>query len=231
MESKGFSRHLAVLVLLTAIICFKSCASPALLSAVAGLWVMYRRPVLAILESVFKDAQLQPPQVVVRLQRATLCELQSLVWLSPLIHTNLRTSHAPYIFCADASPYAAGICQASLDSQVVAELYRRSQQRGFYTRLEDPAGAALRELGLDPVDVFGSSHVADPVLGTSIPMPLREGYLFDVLEVFAGEATWTRAHTECGFTAHPGVDVSAQQVRAMDMSQLGVVRELVASKP
>ena len=48
---------------------------------------------------------------------------------------------------------------------------------------------------------------SNPLGSGSIPVPLSEGYLFDCLEVFMGEGTWARAHTEHGLSAHAGIDI------------------------
>ena len=87
------------------------------------------------------------------LGRDTLNELQALVRLAPLAQTDLRAEYSPQVFAMDASPYGAGIVAADV-------------QRGFYTRLENPA-AVFRELGLEADAAFGSgrgspSRVSDP---------------------------------------------------------------------
>ena len=49
--------------------------------------------------------------------------------------SDLRVGYAPFIFCTDASPDGAGICQSPECESVVQELWRHSEQRGYYTQL------------------------------------------------------------------------------------------------
>eukprot|EP00439_Symbiodinium_sp_Y106_P029376 s2811_g3.t1 len=225
-------RHrLGVLMLLTSIVCFKGCASPALLSCIVGLWIhvlMFRRPGLAIMDSIFKDAQRTPRDFVVKLCQNILCELQALVWLCPLFQTNLRTEYAPMLFCTDASPFGAGICGADLPENVLRELWRHGEQRGYYTKLEDPASAALRELGLDAVPAFGSESSAPRIPGPtcSVPRSLREGFLFDAVEVFGSDSSWSSAHSDVGLRMHSGHFGKGDRRLFEDLEDPSVFREL-----
>ena len=202
-------RHrLGALMLLTSIVCLRGSASPALLASLVGLWVhalMFRRPALALLSFAFEDARRTPANEVIGLARQTLCELQSLVWLAPLLVTNLRTDYIEQVFCTDASPFAAGICAAPLAKAAVKELWRHSEQRGFYTKLEEPATATLRELGLPTLPTFGvpgpcSLDSAFPARGSA-----QAGFQYDCLALFCRDDNWERSHRAAGLTFHPDV--------------------------
>lgn len=122
------------------------------------------------------------------------------------------------MFCLDASPYGAGICQAEETPAVVAELWRHSEQKRFYTKLENPAAATLREIGLEGEVVLGGDRDPD-ISEVRFPPPrqLREGYLFDVIELFKGEGNWSLAHSEAGCSVHDGLDRHGRRVAFSDL--------------
>ena len=231
-------RHrISVLMLLTAMICYKSVSSPALLSSLLGLWVhvlLFRRPGLALLSASFRDARKQPMNEVIKLSRETVCELQALTWLAPLWVTNLRVDYAPHVFCTDASPYGAGICRGDLPREVVKELWRHGEQRGYYTALEAPATATLRELGLETEAFFGSVEVPAPERLQPSRAAGSQPLLFDYVELFGRDANWAPVHANLGLRAHPGTRADGSPLdlhKAADFRELaqlaadGVIRE------
>ncbi|CAE7035684.1 unnamed protein product [Symbiodinium sp. CCMP2592] len=145
-------RHrIGVLMRITATIARKGCCSSDLLSSVLGLWIhvlLFRRPALAVLQAVFEDARRDPRNSVLPLQRGSINELFCLCALGPLLQTDLRVNYPGTLFCMDASPTGAGLCAASLPPAVLKELWRHGEQKGFYTKLLEPASALLAELEL-----------------------------------------------------------------------------------
>ena len=241
-------RHrIGLLMLCTAIVAYKGFTTRRLLNSVTGCWIhvlMFRRPILSVMSSVFSDGSEFPLDKVFKLSQQSRNELFALCVLGPVAQTDLRTTTSDRIFCLDASPYGGGICEARESSSVVAELWRHSEQRGYYTKLENPASAVLQELGLDSEPSYGE-HSDNPLFPVYLPPPrcLREGFIFDVIELFIGEGNWTKAHVEVGLTAHPGVDVRGDGLRFGDLldpkvwSQLlsfalrGVIRDWHAGPP
>ena len=236
-------RHrIGVLSRLTSVIVRKGCCSSSLLSAVLGLWthvLMFRRPLFAILQAVFADARHEPRDVVFALQRESLNELLSLCVLAPLSQSDLRVGYLPFLYAMDASPSGGGLCSTDMPPSTVQELWRFSEQRGFYTRLLGPASALLAELGLDHCVDWEFSSGLDPSLHavlssgespvrTPLYRPLQEGILFDVVELFSGTGHWTLSHAALGLTAHPGVDVPNSSGRMMDFSLDSTFHELCA---
>ena len=71
-----------------------------------------------------------------------------------LLVSDLRTTYAEALYAMDASPDDAGLCSAPLPGNVVKELRRFSEQKGFYTRLVAPAAATLLELPGEPLNVL-----------------------------------------------------------------------------
>ena len=230
-------RHrVGVLLKLTLILVQRGCCSSSMLSALVGLWIhvlMFRRPMLALLQAVFTDARHEPRDVVFALQRESLNELLSLCILGASACTDIRTSYLPMIYAMDASPSGGGLCCAEVPPRTVQELWRFSEQRGFYTRLLGPASALLSELGigLGPSDALdsefrGGLSAADAPLRPSLCRPLQEGILFDVVELFSGSANWTQCHSALGLSAHPGVDIPNASGRMLDFSLDSTFHEL-----
>ena len=81
-------RHrIGVLIAITAEVVRRGTCSGAFLASLLGLWthvLMYRRPMLALLDCAFVDSRHTPASTVFALSRNTLNELQALVFLGPL---------------------------------------------------------------------------------------------------------------------------------------------------
>ena len=226
-------RHrIGVLMLCTALIARRGSASPRLLSSILGCWIhvlMYRRPVLAILAHSFAESSGRPQQEVFALSRETRNELLALCSLSPVCITDLRAQYAPFIYCTDASPEGAGICRAQESTSVVSELWRHSEQRGYYTRLLNPAAEILatkEESFVDPVPHLEPDRFE--AVDMRLPSVLAEGIVYDCLELFRGEGNWTLAHEAIGFSAHDGIDVTGSRLQFGDMLDNSVFHQLVS---
>lgn len=202
-------RHrIGVLMRITCTIARKGCCSSDLLASLLGLWIhvlMFRRPVLAVLTSVFEDARRTPRDAVYQLQRSSINELFCLAALAPLLQADLRVDYPGLLFCMDASPTGAGLCAAKLPPETVKELWRFSEQKGFYTKLLEPAGATLAAAGLDddPGSYFasnvGEAQVSGLTFGTE-PLPLRapSSKAGGFLHLFGSDQNWASAHLAAG---------------------------------
>ena len=221
-----------LLMLCTSIVAKRGYATPKLLSAIVGSWVSvltFRRPIMSVMQAVFSEGSGKRQDQIFQLSRQARNELLALSILGPVAQTDLRTTTCPKIFCMDASPHGSGICQVDEDVKVVAELWRHSEQRGFYTRLANPAAALLEELGVSAEPAFGSEP--EPI-HTSVNFPpprsLREGFVFDCIELFKGEGNWSKSHTSFGLSVHSGLDVHGRHVAYVDMMDPAVFSELSA---
>eukprot|EP00434_Breviolum_minutum_P038864 symbB.v1.2.034483.t1/scaffold4460.1/size39461/2 len=221
-----------LLMLCTSIVAVKGFATPKLLQTIVGSWVsilMFRRPIMAVMQAVFSEGSGRKPDVIFKLSRQARNELLALSILGPMAQTDLRTCICPKIFCMDASPHGSGICQVDEDEKVVAELWRHSEQRGFYTRLSNPAASILEEHGLSSEPVFGAD--VEPVhtfVNYPPPRSLREGFIFDCIELFKGEGNWSIAHSSVHLKIHAGLDVHGRRVAYVDMMDSAVFAELTS---
>ncbi|OLP85556.1 hypothetical protein AK812_SmicGene33449 [Symbiodinium microadriaticum] len=166
-----------LLMLCTAEIARRGTCTPKLLNVLLGCWIhvlTYRRPALCILDQCFKDAARLPSDVVTRLSQRTRNELLLVAIMGPLLQTDLRTGWCPDVFCMDASPTGAGLCSAPVPENAVAELHRYSEQRGFYTKLEAPSSAALREMGFYTEPVYLDAESPAPPLELPLPRLLLQ---------------------------------------------------------
>ncbi|OLP74955.1 hypothetical protein AK812_SmicGene45344, partial [Symbiodinium microadriaticum] len=200
-------RHrIGVLMKVTSLIARRACASASLLASVLGLWVhalLFRRPVFSVLSQVFVDARRVPANEVFTLHRDTVNELFALCALAPLLQADLRVTYPGALYTMDASPTGAGLCSAVLPPHVVQELWRHSEQKGFYTRLLDPAAALLCDLGLS--SDAGSAFV-EGLTSPSVspfdpePLPLRAPRCGDTffLCLFCESGNWASSFSRAG---------------------------------
>ena len=216
-------RHrVGTLMMATSLVARKGVCTPALLSSLLGLWVhvlMYRRPALSILGVAFSDAQKEPRNRVIALQRATLNELLALVMLGPVLQTDIRVGYVPRLYSMDASPEGAGIAYAPVPDEVVKELWRHGEHRGYYTKLEGGATALLREQGFDTEPWFGAAENFLPGPKGVVPTPLREGVLYDVAELFGSGRNRTAAHAKLGLRCCPDLLCQGQPASLLSLLQ------------
>lgn len=145
--------RIAILCYITGVIC-KGVIKRKILQALLGCWThicLFRRPVFAILDKVYHEGAQFDPDRLFRMSSTSqvINELSLLCVLAPTMQTNLRAEPVPALFMMDASPFGGGICRASFPEVAVRELWRHTEQRGFYTKLQQGPNAALRELGLE----------------------------------------------------------------------------------
>ena len=109
-------------------------------------------------------------------------------------------------------PDGAGICQSPESESVVQELWRHSEQRGYYTQLLTPAASVLSSLGESFEEPIPSIQPSDRDVVLKIPCSLSEGILFDCIELFRSEGNWSLAHEAAGFRVHDGFDVDGRSL-------------------
>ena len=238
---------------LTALVAHRGSGSRELLDSLVGSWthvLLFRRPLFCIIGSLYQEGKGLPRNKVFRLSPQSRNELFLLSFLGCLSQASLRATYHPDLFCLDASPSGGAVCSARIGSFAASELWRRSEQRGYYTKLAAPASAVLLEHGLDHEGefLFGPETPSRaPGSGATRGFPLYpalgEGVLFDFFELGHGSSRWGHAHEKLGLRVHPGLlsdgravlcsDVVDQKV-SLELASLalrGVVREWHARVP
>ena len=227
--------RIMMLSLLSVAIATKGTCTPKLLSVILGCWIhvlLFRRVLFSIIDDLFKAGTGFGHHEVFCLSSQSKNELLLLAALGPTAQSDLRAKYSNKIYATDASPAWGAVCQADLEPQATAELWRHTEQRGYYTRLQSPAAAVLQELGIPPESDIQYAHQAydsssDPI-PNYVPKSLQEGILFDVCELFRGSGNWTYVHASRGLRAHDGFDVDGRRLRCGDVADAGIFRELVS---
>ena len=183
-----------------------------------------------MIDKLFHEGRDLPKDVTFCLSRRARCELQLIATFGPLAQSDLRTHYSNKIYCTDASPLGGAVVAADIGSTASAELWRHSEQKGFYTRLQSPSAEILIEKGLvsEANDTFCRSIPDAWAISDSIPAPLTEGILYDCIEIFRGSGNWSSSHESLGLRVHPGIENSGQVLRVADLSNDAIVHELVA---
>ena len=224
--------RIALLMFLTLVIATKGSVTRKILQSILGCWIhvcLFRRPVFAVLEAVFHEGLNLPSDQPFILSRMAINELLTLALLGPLIQTDMRASVAPYAYMMDASPYGGAICRAHLGESAVEEIWRHTEQRGYYTALQQGAGSVLREKGLEHEEIFGPEEfpkyeaVVSPV--TLLHEPEVELPSFDCIELFAGYGNWSKAHANAGLKVHPGIEISSRGIGFGDLLDNSTFRQ------
>eukprot|EP00438_Fugacium_kawagutii_P029139 Skav202633 [mRNA] locus=scaffold1259:37280:43123:+ [translate_table: standard] len=229
--------RLIMLSLLTMHVVRLGTCTPNLLAAILGCWVhalLYRLVMFSILDSVFHEGRDLPKHQTFCLSRQSLNELQMLAVTAALAHSDLRAKYSKHLFTTDASPWGGAVCRAEIGELATQELWRHSEQKGFYTKLESPVSSILSEKGIPHEgNLFGHNDSINTLEMnsslSSIPPSLREGVLYDAIELFRGTGNWSSAHSAMGLSVHEGVDnAGGTRARVLDLTDLSVFREMVA---
>jgi len=133
------------------------------------------------------------------------------------------------MYCCDASPTGGAVVRAHIGQTACKELWRHTEQKGYYTKLLSPAAQILVEHGIEPEsqEIF-QDHMLDRSSHDQIPLHLSEGFIFDCIELFRGEGNWTLAHQAVGLSCHDGIDVDGCRLRVSDLTCMSTFREVAA---
>ena len=197
------------LALLSACLAKKGYATRELLDRIVGCWVhalMFRRPVFAVIDVLFRQGMHLPRNQVFRLSSQARNELQMLACLVSTLVCDLRATYDPQLYCLDASPYAGAVCATTVGSSTTAELWRHGELRGYHTRLESTVSALLTEKGIshEGEKLFGECTAAPPEFQHQarwdpfVPKPLREGLMYDAIVLCTRNDSWGLALESSG---------------------------------
>ena len=227
--------RILMLILVTSIVCRKGTCTRQMLSSILGCWihvVLFRRPLLALIDALFKEGLHLKDTKTFRLSSQARHELMSLCILGTCAQADLRVGFCPRIYALDASPWGGGIVVSEATSSATAELWH-SEQRGYHTNLLGQAASCLKELGFDSAGEAdqGFDDFRDHVPDQSqlrVPASLREGFIYDCVELFRGSGNWSKAHESHGFSVHDGFDNSGSRLFFRDLSDNNTFRTVVA---
>ena len=225
--------RIALLMFTTMLIVKKKVVTRRILQSLLGCWIhacLFRRPMFAVMDCIFSEGISLPPDSTFQLSAMAVNELMLLLVLAPLLQTDMRANVGEAIYMLDASPTGGAICHAKLGVEACEELWRHSEQRGYYTTLQQGSGLVLRELGLEHEELFGPeapfSEPPDPGVVSQACEPLSGSYEFDCIELFSGQGNWSAAHSRVGLRAHPGFERSAVTIAYGDLADDATFREL-----
>ncbi len=226
--------RIQILSQITLVVAARGSCSPKVLSVLTGCWVhifLFRRALFSIMDAVFKEGLNRPQHVPFQLSRQCRNELQLMSILGCVAQSDLRVSHSPHLYSTDASPTGGAVVETHIGASASAELWRHTEQKGFYTRLQSLVTAYLEEKGLDPdphcVCADPQQLVDRQEIFDSVPRALQEGILYDVLEIFRGSGNWSASHAAAGLRVHDGFDVDGRRLRVGNLADKGICFELI----
>ena len=202
-----------------------------LLNVIMGCWIhviLFRRPVFSVVNALFTEGLDKKMDEVFCMSRQARNELQLLAILGPMIQSDLRVSHSKFMYCTDASPTGGAIVKSDIGAVATQELWRHTEQKGFYTRLQSPVSEILSEHGIEPDSMH---QFRDSLIDTDIarvPQSLGEGFVYDCIELFRGTGNWSSSHEQIGLKVHDGIDVDGRRMRVSDITSASCYRELGA---
>ena len=195
--------------------------SEQLASALAGSWVtalMYRRPLMAAIGALFelgKRAPLPGGSLLRHLGPAARQDLVLLSVLAPLMVSNVAAPTSCQVGVSDASSKRGATCSAAVPQDVAEHLWQTSDQRGWYSRLNQGPDDA------DDVDLHDGSNgfktesngKAAPLGSVTMspcrlraPPPERPvACSYDFLEVRGG-GPWLSCHLPASLSVGPVLD-------------------------
>eukprot|EP00434_Breviolum_minutum_P038829 symbB.v1.2.034454.t5/scaffold4448.1/size41344/4 len=174
-----------------------------------GGWVSamgFRRPMYSLFQKAYGlvDTLAFDPNhpKLVPLPRNVARELVLAAILHPLMVTDIGALYHDRIYATDASQHKGAICSMPVSREYAEIIWKTSRSKGSYTRLQTPAEALLKRLGIDDECDLPDGFRDEP----SPNRPLA--YRFDFVEVYAGAAKVTKHMVGLGFSACPPLDLS-----------------------
>ena len=205
-----------------------SFSTDALQACLTGGWVsclMYRRPLMSIMDHLFAECDLQgvdqnKPKII-RLSRKSAQELTLLSVLCPLMSADLASPLSDRIHATDASDRKGAFVSADVPIDVSRALYRTSKKKGGYHRMMTREEALRSKIDPDwePEEEGGGnpcSHAA-PCVSPSKPLAMR----YHFVEVCGGAGKVATAVASHGWNVGPVIDLERSSF--FDLSMLEVL--------
>ena len=149
---------------------------------------------------------------LVKLSRRCAQELALLSAIVPLVFTNVSVDYRPVLYASDSSSKLGAFTVAPLPVDESKLLWRNADKKGFYTKLDSPVRAILREL-------VPETEIIEEVLHEG---PFKAPLLsFDFVEFYGGAGVVSKHMSSLGFCVAPVLDLSNS--RHYDISDLRLV--------
>ena len=203
--------------------------SRALLERITGSWVhcmMYRRPTSIVFAKIYRlihspDMQHASSEAVFSLSRGVADELVLASVLSFVMATNIGAQIVPTLFASDASMAKGALVSTPLSEEEAALMWRTSDRKGGYSRLDPAARALLKSVG-DPM-------LEETRLEGLPPLPAKNPPLkFDFLEIGLGTGVGqvTACRLSQGIVCCPPLDPFVS--RQYDLRSIDVIHWVVS---
>lgn len=177
----------------------------ALHACLIGGWtscLMYRRPLMAILDRVHRFTDMsqvdQAHPRILDLTRSVSQELVILSVLAPLISSDISATLLTEVFATDSSDLKGAIASTETVIDTARALHRTGRKKGGYCRMLSREKALLSQ-----IDADWEPEVEDGRVGPSKPIALR----FHFVEVCGGTGKIAKFAAEEGLTVGPVIDI------------------------
>ena len=110
--------------------------------------MLYRRRMLALLDSLFASYKSRGRREIIKLDGRTVSDLLIISTLLPICVTNLRAEVSPRLCASDASNWGEAAVVARLPTGIAHELYRLTLRKSLWVKLLAPSRAWMRSHGV-----------------------------------------------------------------------------------
>eukprot|EP00435_Cladocopium_sp_Y103_P061652 s470_g23.t1 len=183
-----------------------------LASRLAGSWVsvlLFRRCLSSIVTEFFSvgaKGSVGEGNMILPLKRSVASELAMLSSVAPLICSDVSAPFLDEVFATDASIRKGAIVKRRIDEELAKVLWLDGDRRGHYTRLQNPFGAILSELGEENENLREDGIFATPFADVSPERPPL--FEFDFVEVCGGVGKVSACMKKLGYVVAPVLDLS-----------------------
>ena len=195
----------------SALVCSWPCTSDSLHPSIVGSLVsalMFRRPLMAILNEVFHVIpahELDPLRPVLRkLPRKAAQEFALAAALCPIMVSNLAVDVDSKLYATDASNSMGGIASTEVPDHVARFLWRTADKKGANIPILSRIQALIATYEEAPED----SHLMLQPGGDCEQVPRPIGLRFDFIEVFGGAGVVTKYLCQMNVVCAPVMDIS-----------------------
>ena len=187
-------------------------------ACLVGGWtscLMYRRPLISVLDKVHRFADIslvdQSRPRILDLPRLVALELVLLSIMAPLISSDLSSRLLPEVSATDSSDHKGAIVVTEADPSLARSLYRTGKKKGGYCRILSREKALFSQITLDwePEEEWAKASPSKPI-----------AMRYHFVEVCGEAGKIAKFAAEEGMTVGPVVDIDRSP--AFDLSLLRI---------